>query len=729
MSNPNKFPSRITHIQKNDPVTAGVASGPDKILDARTNYLKTRIDEIEAGRALIWENQTLASNVLEGQPVYWNHETLQWELALASVVECTDTSTLTAEPSSNCKGLLLRKRSGDVGDIVLWGVVFFKDQLQNAIDDTPIEPGDYYLSSVEAGKMTLQKPPVTVSVCCVLGPLDDCDENTWVYVRPDMKDFLENHIHHQFDLVARPAGDVTPPLIPSCHTIENADETKMGWLPANHSSFNGFAPTGAKFGYNIRAHEALDRNWAPVPTSAAVLEMLHDGAFGPIKGIHQDAILDFPSISGNSFAELSVTIIGTTIDDAVLASPQGGPTGDGVIQAWVSAADTITIRYTNPTGGALDPPSQTYHIEVFKDPTGPEAVKTSFGGLMRVPPELVQIDKNGIWWMTDCYNQVPWPTNLDTTGSSSSSSSMSSSSMSSSSSSAQLCSGDCPVDDVMRLTLSFIKMTFLAQKTVVTALQPDTDQPLRFVNCDGDDATTGELFAQLVLALLVEDEFLGGQVLKGITADNKFQRGWATEGLIAGTNVTISSTRNRLLDPTAPASVNNPVVHQEIVTVNSSLDPLNRELNPQIVVLGDAVERTYDGIQYIGFKNGQDSGVRLKFHVPPEGLPTTPQFVLRVQIFGRAAGQLTDLETLYKISVRPDGITTPTPIVDTDIAFGLATNITVLADNIYEIESDPISVAAGDTIYIAINRLSTGTPVYAAEIGLHRFGGMIVDGS
>jgi len=627
MSSNRKFPARMRHVQKNDPVTASTASGPDKTLEARTNYLKDRVDEIEAGRALIWNDQTVAVTVLEGQPVYWNSTNLQWELALAGVEDCVDANTLAATAASNCKGVVLRKKSGGVADIVLWGVVKFTDQLANSIDDSPIVPGEYYLSSVTAGKLTAQKPAVTINVMCVLGPLDDCDENTWVDVRPMAKDFLEKHIHHSYDLVARPAGEVTPPEASECHIIAAADATLQGWLPADNAAFNGFAPTGAKFGYNLAAHEALDKNWAPVPTCAAVLEMLYKG-------------------------------------DA---------------------------------------------------------------GLMRVPPELVVIDKNGIWWMTDCYNQVPWPTDLDTTLSSSS---VSSESLSSSSSSAgDACAAACPTETPMQLVLSFIKMTFLAQKNVVTSLQPDTDQPLAFVNCDGAIANTGELFARLLLSLLVTDEFLGGQALKGVTADNKFERGWVTEGLIAGSNITLTSTHNRLQDPTLPASESNPVVHQELVTVNSGLSPLDQELNPQIVTLGDAVERTYKGLQYIGLKNGRDSGVRLKFIIPPSGLPAVPKFKLRLQLFGRANGTLTDLDTAYKISVRPDGVATPTPIVDVDVPFTLVTNIAVTLDEISEIESEEIDIAAGDTIYVSIDRLTTGTPVYSAEIGLHRFGGVIVDGS
>jgi hypothetical protein len=59
----------------------------------------------------------------------------------------------------------------------------------------------------------------------------------------------------------------------------------------------------------------------------------------------------------------------------------------------------------------------------------------------RVSSELVQFDINGIWWMTDCYNHVPWPVDCSTTTSESSYSA-------------------CPLNIEMTLILSFLKTTF-----------------------------------------------------------------------------------------------------------------------------------------------------------------------------------------------------------------------------------------------------------------------------
>jgi hypothetical protein len=327
--------------------------------------------------------------------------------------------------------------------------------------------------------------------------------------------------------------------------------------------------------------------------------------------------------------------------------------------------------------------------------------------------------------MTDCYNEVPWPTDFDNSGSSSS---LSSSSLSSESSESD---DGCPRSNVqaMQLILSYIKMTFLTDKSVVTSLQPDEGQPLRYVNCDGEVANTGDLFSQLVLDLLVEDEYEGGQVLKGVTTDNKFKRGWATEGVIAGsTKVTLVGSRQRLLDINSPASGSNPVVHQGLVTIDINVDPTERELLPQIVALGDALERTYKGITYLGFPDGRDSGIRAKFVVPPEGLPSTPKLKIRAQLFGRGDGTLTDMDTSYYISARPTA-GTPTPIVEGDTALTMDTDVAVTADEIHEVESDEISVAEGDTIWVTLERLQAGSPSYDFEIGLIRIGAVIVPGS
>ena len=624
------FPSRVRHIQAGEPVSAGVAGRPDKQMEQRTNYLKEVIDQIEAGRALILRDQAVAPEVLEGQPVYWNADNDRYEQALAAV-ENTDVGVFAPTESSECIGMVLTKKVGNIADIVLWGIVAFPS-LANTIATDTVQIGRYYLSQTQAGQLTYQRPPVTVPVCYVLGPKDACDTNIWVFVQPMPRNFLEDHIHYQFELTALPAGDHVPPAVGESHVITNADVTRTGWLPADDPSFNGQAPVGAKFGYNLAAHEGLNRVFPPIPVTAAVLEMYR--------------------------------------------------------------------------------PSPT------------EDVPPAFYGLQRVPSEFVRIDKNGIWWMSACYNEVPWPVDLNTTLSSSSVS-VSSVSVSSLSSEAET----CPAPRTMRLIFSFIKMTFLTDRAVVTSLQPDDGQPFQFVNCDGVTANTGDLYARLVWSLLVEDDYAGGQVLKGITETNRFKRGWVAEGLIAGSEaVLLSSTHSRLSDPNAAAGPGNPVVHQGLVTVDVQLDPTECELVPQLVVLGDALERVYKGITYLGFPNGRASGIRAKFVIPAAGLSNNPKLKIRVQLFGRGAGTLTDMDASYYVSARPT-VGVPTPITAGDTVLPLATNVAVVADAIHEIESDQINIAAGDTIFVSLERAANGSPTYDYEIGLVRIGAILVAGS
>jgi hypothetical protein len=537
--------------------------------------------------------------------------------------------------------------------------------------------------------------------------------NGQIMVNPQMRDFLEDHIHYSVDLVALPAGDHTSPGPDGLHVITNADSTLEGWLPADDPVFDGKAPTGAKFGYNLSAQTELDQLWPPIPSDAALLEMQHKSVFDDIKGTHVDAVLDFPSVASNSFEELSVTVAGASIDDTATASVQGGPTADGVIQAWVSAADTVTVRYTNPSGGAIDPPSSTYHITVFKDPVGPDAVATSFKGFQRVAYEHVTIDANGIWWMTACYNEVPWYADLNTITSSSSLSS-SSSSLSSQSSSASV--EDCPVDRPFLLKLSFIKMVFATDKTVVTSLQPAEDSPIEVLGCDGQAAKTGDLKLALNLAFLIDQTDVEGfNVFKELTAEGKFNTGPIVEGLRAGSNVSLSGTPN----PTDEELI------QGVVTIDVDTDPAERELPPQIIRLGDARERFLAEIPYIGFPASADSGVRLKFVVPPLGLPTTPKLKLRTLLLGTATGTFPDLTMTYRRLPRPTGGGEESlPLTDSPLTYTTTVSITI--NSYKELESAEFTIAPGDTVFVFINRADGDG--YAGEVGLLRSGGVIVAG-
>jgi predicted RecA/RadA family phage recombinase len=76
--------------------------------------------------------------------------------------------------------------------------------------------------------------------------------------------------------------------------------------------------------------------------------------------------LDFPSIAAAASADLTVAVAGAVVGDAVLLGRPAAPTAGLIFQAFVSAADTVTVRATNITAGAVDAASQTFRVTVLR---------------------------------------------------------------------------------------------------------------------------------------------------------------------------------------------------------------------------------------------------------------------------------------------------------------------------------------------------------------------------
>ena len=627
----NSFPSRVQHVVPGSPVDAGNIGRTTRQLAARTNYLKEVVAAIEGGSLLVHRDAPLAPDVEPGMPVYWNGDNQRYERGLASAEACSDGSFATLD-SADIVGMVWTKQNPTLGVVALHGLVNFLSL--DGVIDGEIHPGRYYLSAATPGHIVRQRPPVSVLAGVLLGPLDACDENTWFLVQPRLRDFLEDHVHYHFKLVPLPAGKTLPPAPGERHTITDANSALQGWLPADDPVFDGRAPAGAAFGYNLSQHPKLQQLWPPIPPESAVLEQF---------------------------------------------KPE-------------------THDVNNPAGAPLAIP-QT-------------------GG--KLPGEKVVLDRYGIWWMTDCWAEVPWPTDLDTEAASSLSSGSSTSS-SSSESSATI----CPLPAAMALDLWFSRMSFATDKTVVTSLRPLEGEPIEYVNCDGDPAATGDLFTRLLLTFLIDDdEFFGGQALKTITPTNRFGRGYLTEGIIAGSDaVALSSTRQRRL---VPGDASTPLVHQELVTVDLNVDPAERELNPQIIRLGDALEREHRSITYIGFPSGRTSGVRLRFNIGSAGLPLDPHMRIRLVMFGLLTGTMTDMESSYFRLAAP---APTTPIVAGDTALALDTAIAVVANEAVTVESASFPVADGDTVFVSLDRLAAGAPTYLAEMGIIRAVGIVASGS
>ncbi len=74
------------------------------------------------------------------------------------------------------------------------------------------------------------------------------------------------------------------------------------------------------------------------------------------------ATIDPASVNANTIAEQTFTVTGLTTSDVVAVNKPTLTAGIGIVGARVSAANTIAISFINNTGGAIDPPSETYLI-------------------------------------------------------------------------------------------------------------------------------------------------------------------------------------------------------------------------------------------------------------------------------------------------------------------------------------------------------------------------------
>jgi hypothetical protein len=118
-------------------------------------------------------------------------------------------------------------------------------------------------------------------------------------------------------------------------------------------------------GTNLTTAEAGALEWDGtnlfLTTSGAVRQTIN-------QGLTAAASLDFPSTAVGAVSNLTVTVTGAALNDVVsLGVPNGSVPLTGDFSAWVSAANTVTVRYTNnSTTTAQDPAINTFKVFVTK---------------------------------------------------------------------------------------------------------------------------------------------------------------------------------------------------------------------------------------------------------------------------------------------------------------------------------------------------------------------------
>jgi hypothetical protein len=85
------------------------------------------------------------------------------------------------------------------------------------------------------------------------------------------------------------------------------------------------------------------------------------------KIIKASATLNFPSTGAHSGSDLTITATGAAVGDAVTVAPGvAAIVANSCYTAWVSAANTVTVRYNHYGSGSSDPASAVFNVIVTK---------------------------------------------------------------------------------------------------------------------------------------------------------------------------------------------------------------------------------------------------------------------------------------------------------------------------------------------------------------------------
>lgn len=186
--------------------------------------------------------------------------------------------------------------------------------------------------------------------------------------------------------------DAAPPLpmtitTPNVAVFGNTDL----WLANNDNSASqirfyeanattGTFPSGTNYTSFEAGLQAVDITYT-LPTAApasgggnlgdGLLESTSGGTMSWRGSAVASAALNFPNTAAGSASDLTITVTGAAPGDIVnLGVPNGslpnGANSNENFSAWVSAANTITVRYHNNTGGASDPASGTFAVQVIR---------------------------------------------------------------------------------------------------------------------------------------------------------------------------------------------------------------------------------------------------------------------------------------------------------------------------------------------------------------------------
>jgi hypothetical protein len=141
---------------------------------------------------------------------------------------------------------------------------------------------------------------------------------------------------------------------------------------ATPSGVSGYLPPTVPAQLTVRAKDASTDVFRGISSADATIFRV-DPAGGIVVGagtllkkvLSATATLDFGSTAAQSSADLTISVTGAVVGDAVAIGLPAAPNASTSFTGWVSAADTVKVRFNNHSAAAVDPASGTYRATVL----------------------------------------------------------------------------------------------------------------------------------------------------------------------------------------------------------------------------------------------------------------------------------------------------------------------------------------------------------------------------
>jgi hypothetical protein len=156
-----------------------------------------------------------------------------------------------------------------------------------------------------------------------------------------------------FGMAMNSAGTTADPV---ASAILDMNSTTKGFLPPRQTTAQRNAIASPAAGLSV------------YNSSLATNDVYTSAWYQQPNGLTGSGTLDFPSTGAHSSSDLTITVTGAADGDIViLGVPNASVTNDSNYTAWVSTANTVTVRFNHYGSGNSNPASGPFKVYVIKN--------------------------------------------------------------------------------------------------------------------------------------------------------------------------------------------------------------------------------------------------------------------------------------------------------------------------------------------------------------------------